>query len=127
MIKGKNPTLLKVTYVRPNKKEKQEECFQVIYEDDNGEVKYAEEPGEADIWIVKPEFRNYSYNKPQEQMRKMTKYRVPISKIRYKIAEEEGQWGKAIIEKSYQENDYKVLDQLYKWQFEYIPTPDSSQ
>lgn len=119
MIKGKNPTLLKVTYVRPNKKEKQEECFQVIYEDDNGEVKYAEEPGEADIWIVKPEFRNYSYNKPQEQMRKMTKYRVPISKIRYKIAEEAGQWGKAIIEKSYQENDYKVLDQLYKWPFAY--------
>ena len=120
MIKAKNPTLLNVSYVRPNKRLEQKECFQVIYIDDNGEVQYTDEPADVDIFIVKPEYRTYSYNKPEERIEHMDKVRVRYSKIRYKIAEEAGEWGKNIIEQSYQQNDYRLLNQLYKWPYAYV-------
>ena len=58
MINDKNPVLLNVTYIRPSRRNaevKQDECFEVIYIDDNGEVKKSLEPPLADIYIVKPE------------------------------------------------------------------------
>ena len=119
MIKGKNPTLLSVTYIKPDRKKEQKECFQVIYMDDHGEVHYSEEKAEADIYIVKPEFRNYSYNKPQERIEKMDKIRVPISKIRLKIAEAAGDWGKAIVSRAYETHDQQLLNQLYRWPYAY--------
>jgi len=119
VIKGKNPTLLKVTYVRPDRKREIKECFQVIYMDDDENVHYAEEPGEADIYIVKPEYRTYTYNKPEERMEKMDKIRVPISEIRWKISQEAGNWGRAIREASVEHRDAKILNQLYKWPYAY--------
>ena len=119
MIKGKHPTLLKVTYVRPNRNYNQKECFQVIYSDDEGNVHYSEEPGEANIWITKPEYRNHTYNKPEERMERMDKIRVPISKIRYKIAEEAGDWGKALIKRSIDEHNFRILNQVYRWPYCY--------
>lgn len=119
MIKGKHPTLLKVTYVRPNRKIDQKECFQVLYNDDDGNVQFSEEPGEADIWITKPEFRDHTYNKPEERMERMDKIRVPISQIRYKIAKEAGDWGKALLERATNEHDFKLLDQVYRWPYCY--------
>ena len=119
MILGHNPTLLKVTYQRPSKKDDKEECFQVIYADDQGDVHYVEEPGEADIYIVKPEFRTYRYNKPEERMERMDKIRVPISDIRYTIAEHAGDWGKQIKQRALDSKDWRILDQLYRWPYAY--------
>lgn len=117
MIKGKNPTLLNVTYVRPNKRNGQREVFEVIYKTEDGEVHKTEEPAEGDIYIVKPEYRDYNYNKPQELIEHMDKVRVPISKIKYTIAEAMGEEGKEIIRRSYQERNFKLLNQLYRWPY----------
>ena len=119
MINGKHPVLLKVTYIRPNRKFDQKECFQVIYMDDDGNVRFSEEPGEADIYITKPEWRNHTRNKAEERMEKLDKVRIPISKIRYYIAKEAGPWGKAILDQAVSEHNFKLLDQVYKWPFCY--------
>lgn len=125
MIKSKNPTLLRVDYIRPPRRsnppdpEAQKECFEVIYKDEMGQVHRTEEPAEADIYIVKPEFRNYNYTKPEERMEKMDKVRVPISKIRQKIADEMGDSGREFIKKCYQEGNPKGLNQLYRWPYAY--------
>ena len=114
---GINPILLNVTYQRPNKLKGINECFKVIYKDDDGKVHYTEDKPEAEIWFVKPEHRNYDYYKYQEHMDKMFPVRVPVSEIRYRIAQEAGDWGKNIIKLSKEKNDYKILNQLYKWQY----------
>ncbi len=122
MINTKTPTLLNVSYIRPPRKGEENalpESFEVIYKDENGNVFKTYENPDADIYVVKPEFRDYSYNKPQERIEKMKKIRVPISKIRYKIAEEMGEPGAEIIKMAYQERNFKLLDQLYKWKYCY--------
>ena len=119
MIYGKEPSLLNVTYQKPSKKRGQKECFRVVYVNDNGELKYSEEPADVDIYIVKPEFRDYKYNKPEELIAHCDKIRTPISKIRWKIAEAAGDWGKQILEKADAVGDYKIMNQLYKWPYAY--------
>lgn len=119
MIKGKNPTLLKVSYVKPDSKTARKEVFQVLYNDDEGNVYYAEEPAEADIYIVKPEYRTYDLQKPEERIDHCDKVRVPISQIRYRIAKEAGDWGKSIIQQATDRHDFKLLNQLYKWPYAY--------
>lgn len=119
MINAKDPTLLKVTYVRPNRHLGIKECFQVIYQDDDGNPRFAEEPGEGTFWITKPEFRNHRYNKPEERIERMDPVRAPISKFRYLIAEEAGDWGRAILDRAANEHNFRILDQVYKWPFCY--------
>lgn len=119
MIEGNNPTLLNVRYIRPDKNNGQREVFEVTYKTEDGVVHKSDEPAEADIYIVKPEYRNYNYNKPQERMEHMDKIRVPVSKIRYTIAEAMGEEGKALVQRAYQEKNFKLLNQLYKWPFCY--------
>lgn len=119
MILGTNPILLNVTYVRPNGKEGVEEHFEVIYKTEDGIVHKSDEPALADIYIVKPEYRNYTYNKPQERIEYMDKITVPVSRIKYTIAEAIGDEGKALIQRSYQERNSKLLNQLYKWPYCY--------
>jgi len=82
MIYGHNPTLLKVQYIKPNKKFGIKECFHVIYRDDSNNIRYSNEPPDVDIYIVKPEFRDFTYTKPQERMSRMDKIRIPYSQIR---------------------------------------------
>lgn len=119
MIKGKNPILLNCTYIRPNKNNNYTEKFEVVYKTEDGEIRKSDEPAEADIYIVKPEFRDYDYNKPQERMEKMDKIRVPISKIRKVIQKESGEFGKKISARAEAEQDYRILNQLYKWPYCY--------
>lgn len=122
MVRCKSPTLLNVTYIRPGKDEngdKIDERFEVIYQTENGEVHKTDEPPNADIYIVKPEFRNYNYNKPEERMELMDKVTVPISKIRFKIAEEMGEKGRAIVQQCRDTRNFKGLDQLYRWPYAY--------
>lgn len=119
MIKGNNPTLLNVTYMKPSKDEDIEESFEVIYKTEDGQVYKTNEPAEADIYFVKPEYRNYNYNKPEERISHMDKVRVPISKIRYKIAEEMGEEGKNFIKDCYRNKDFKALNRLYAWRYCY--------
>ena len=119
MIKGKNPTLLNVTYIRPNKFNDYQDKFEVIYKTEDGEVRKSDEPAEADIYIVKPEFRDYNYNKPQERMERMDKIRVPIKDIRKVIEKESGDYGRKIKEKAAIMNDSRILNQLYKWPYAY--------
>jgi len=119
MISGKNLTLLNVTYIRGNKHLDQKECFRVIYKTESGEVKYSDEPPLADIYIVKPEYRNYQYTKPQERIDHMDKITLKISEIRKEIARQSGEWGENIIRTAYSTNNFKLLDQLYKWPYAY--------
>ena len=115
-IKGDNPTLLNVTYIRPNKKSNIEERFEVIYKDNN-DVYKIDEPPEADIYIVKPEFRDFNYNKPQERIERMNKVRTKISNIRMEIARSIGSDGLKFVESVYATGEYKKLNQLYKWPY----------
>ena len=88
MIVGKNPLLLNVSYIYPNKSQGTEEAFEVIYKSDDGVVRKLYEPPLADIYFVKPEYRDFNYNKPWEKMERLFKARVPISKIKTAIANE---------------------------------------
>lgn len=119
MIHGKNPMLLNVTYIKPTRDNNREEYFDVVYKDDSGEPRRSKEPALADIWFVKPEFRNYEYNKPEERMEKMYEVSVPISKVRAQIAKEMGEKGEEFIRNCYQTGNVKALNQLYKWQYSY--------
>lgn len=119
MIEGRNPTLINVTYIRPTKDNGQREVFEVIYKTEDGTVHKSEEAPLADIYFVKPEFRDYNYNRPQERMERMDKVRVPISKIRQTIAEAMGDEGTALIKRAFQERNFKLLDQLYRWPYCY--------
>lgn len=119
MIKSANPRLLNVTYVKPTKSNNNEEYFDVIYQTEGGEVCRSKEPPNADIWFVKPEYRTYTYNKPEERMEKMNKVTVPISKIRYRIAQEIGEEGTKLIRSCYENKDFRPLNQLYKWPYCY--------
>lgn len=121
MIQGKHPTLLNVTYLKPSKRDeyKQEEGFEVIYKDDNGNVRRTIEPADVDIYITKPEYRNHSYNKPQERIECVDKHRVKYSKIRDTIikamGEETVNWANQVK----RSGDYKLLNEVYKWPYCY--------
>lgn len=119
MIKAKNPILLNVSYIKPTKANNNKECFEIIFKNDINETQRAEEPAESLIYFVKPEFRNYDYNKPEERISSMYTVKSPISKIRYKIAEEMGDEGKQIIKQAYEQRDFRRLNQLYKWRYSY--------
>lgn len=119
MIKGNNPTLLNVTYIRPNKTNGYTDKFEVVYKTEEGEVRKSDEPAEADIYIVKPEFRDFTYNKPQERMERMDKLRVPIKNIRNVIEKQSGDYGKQIRARAEGMNDPKILNQLYRWPYAY--------
>ena len=119
MIKGNNPTLLNVTYIRPNKGNDYTDKFEVIYKTEEGEVCKVEEPAMADIYIVKPEFRDYTYNKPQERIEKMDKIRVDIKDIRRTIAKEAGTFGDQIMARAKAENNQSILNQVYRWPYCY--------
>ena len=119
MIQGKNPTLLNVVYQKPDRKSGVEEAFIVTYKTEDGEVHYSEEPALASIFIVKPEYRDYNYNKPQERMELMDKITCPVSQIKYKIAEAIGPDGLAFVKHCYETKDIKALDRLYGWRFAY--------
>ena len=118
-IKGKHPTLLKVQYVRPDRKKGIKECFQVLYMDDKGEVHYTEEPPMADIYIVKPEFRTYTYNKPQERIDHMDKITCKVSDIRVTIGRAAGHWGESILDKAFSQKNMNIANQLYAWPYCY--------
>lgn len=119
MIKEKNVTLLNVTYIKYNKHMNQKECFRVIYKTENGEVKFSDEPPLADIFIVKPEYRNYQYTKPQERIDHMDKITCNVSEIQKVIAKHSGEWGENILRQAYVQNDYKLRNQLYRWPYAY--------
>lgn len=116
---GKNPSLLKVEYIRPNKKKETKECFQILYIDDDGNVKYSEEEALVPIYFVKPEYRTYEYNKPEELIDHMEKRMVLISKIKDEIVNESGEWGRAIRDKARSMQDFSYENQLFKWPYCY--------
>lgn len=117
MIKEDNPMLLNVRYIRPSRDSDREECFEVIYKTRDGLVHKVEEPPYADIYIVKEKYRNFTYNKPQERIEKMDKKQVPISKIRYQIANEMGEQGRQFIKNCYETRNFGAINQLYKWPY----------
>lgn len=116
---GISPTLLNVEYVKPSKKKGIKECFKIIYVNDDGIVKYAEEEALVPIYITKPEFRNHSYNKPEGRIEKCDKKMVLISKIYDTIVQESGEWGRAIRDRAKAMEDWKYEKNLLKWPFCY--------
>lgn len=120
MIVGKHPMLLNVTYIRPSKRNNNRECFEVVYKDDEGQLRMSEEPAEADIYIVKPEFRDTPYTKPQERIERMDKVREKISRIRLRLFEEQGDAGKEYVRRCFQEKNVRGLNQAYRWPYAYL-------
>lgn len=116
-IRGQNPTLLNVKYIRPNKKAGIEEVFEVIYKTEGGDVHLAYEPAMADIYIVKPENRIVQYTKPQEHVDLMDKRRVKINDIKYEIAKAMGPQGQNFLKYVHETRDYKRLKELYLWPY----------
>ena len=116
---GKNPVLLKVEYVRPSKKQKIEEVFNVVYLDDDGNPRFTTDSPEVPVFIVKPEYRTYDYNKPEERIEHMDKVMVPFSEIKDLIVKESGAWGEAIRAKAKAMQNWKYENLLYKWPYIY--------
>jgi hypothetical protein len=114
---GGDMLLLNVSYIKPTKQNN--EYFEVIYKDDDGNIHKSIEPAEADIYFTKKEYRNYDYNKPQERMDRLEKRKVPISRIIYEIAKEIGDEGKNFINQCFDNKDYKALKRLYGWRYAY--------
>lgn len=117
MIKAKNPVLLNVSYIRPNKDTK--EHFEVIYKDDNNITQKSDEEAETAIYFVKPEYRNFSYNKPEERLERLYPIKTVISKIRQKIADEQGEAGKNFIKQCYENREFGKLNELYRWPYSF--------
>lgn len=117
MIKAKNPVLLNVSYIRPNKDTK--EHFEVIYKDDNNITQKSDEEAETSIYFVKPEYRNFSYNKPEERLERLYPIKTVISKIRQKIADEQGEVGKNFIKQCYENREFGKLNELYRWPYSF--------
>lgn len=120
MIHGQHPTLLNVRYIRPDKKNGIEECFEVIYKDDEGVPRMSQEPAEVDIYFVKQKYRDFNYNKPQERIERLDKVTCLLSEIRYKIAEAIGEDGLNFIRQCFQNRDYKAMDRLYGWRYAFL-------
>ena len=124
---GRQPTLLNVTYNKPRGIKdddgewagRSQESFEVIYKDDAGMVQRYVEPATAEIYFTKPQYRDHTYNKPQERIEKLDKKRVPISRIRYEIAKEMGQAGTNLIQKCSNERDWRGLNRVYGFPYSY--------
>lgn len=123
MIEEKNPQLMQVTYVPPRRNkqtgEKIQERFDVVYKDKNGDLHLVEEPAMAEIWFVKPQFRDRDYNLPSEKLERCFPVRVPFSKIKERIAQEIGEEGELFMSQCYQRKDFKSLSKLLGWPFAY--------
>jgi len=119
MIKGNNLTLINVLYIKPDKNNGIVEHFEVIYRDEEGLVRYAQEPALVDIYFVKPEFRNFKYNKPEERIEHLYKRRVFYSQIRKTIEKESGEYGKMIVERCKATDDWSGMNQLYLWPYSF--------
>lgn len=117
MIHGKHPVLLNVTYLRADKDSNQKECFEVVYKDDYGQVRYSREPADVTFYVVKPEYRNYTYNKPEERIEHLYPVTVPYSQIRSAIAKEMGPQGENFYKEALNRKDFKALNQLYLWPY----------
>ena len=119
MISGSNPILLNCRYFYQisNENNPRPEHFQVLWKDDNGVKHVTEESPNVDFWIVKPKYRNFTYNHSFEDMAKMDKVTVPYSQIRYRIAKEAGEWGKSIVSQATQMGNRQHLDELYRWPY----------
>ena len=116
MIMGNNPILLNVTYNKPDKKKEIEESFEVVYKTDTGVYLSYEDP-EVEFYVVKPEYRDFNYNKPQELLSRMDKVTCKVSEIRYKIAEAIGDEGLQFIRQCYASKNFGALNRLYKWRY----------
>jgi hypothetical protein len=119
MIYGHNPILLNCTYIKPDKKKGIEEHFEVIYKSEDGVVRRSIEPPDVDIYFVKPEFRNFNYNKPEERIERLEKRRVKFSNIKYEIANEIGESGRNYVKYCFENKDPKALDKLYAWPYSF--------
>jgi len=126
MIHGENPILLSVNYIKPVKEKtdmygntipKVEESFEVIYKTEDGRVYKTNEEALVDIYFVKPEYRSFDYNKPQEKIEHLEKRRVLYSKILWEIATEIGDEGIQFFRNNVNSRDWRALEKLYGWRF----------
>lgn len=120
-VKDDNPVLLSVKYIKPPKRGSDsglKESFEVIYKTSDGNVHKTYEPPLADIYIMKPEFRRgIDYTLPEARLDQLVKESVPISKIRYRLIDEAGQYGENILNKAYSERKFGILNNIFKWPY----------
>lgn len=120
MIKGNNLMLLNMTYIKEDKSKNIKECFEVIYKDvDTNKVYVSYEDPTVDIYITKEEYRDHSYNKPQELMSKLNKVECNYSDIPFQIASAIGKTGLDFMFSALREKDFNKIKHLYLWPYCY--------
>ena len=119
MKPNKNCMLLDVQYVRENRKQQTPDALYLIYKDlDTGE-KYmttTEQPS-IDIYIKKPECRDYIYHRNYARMETLDKKRVRYASIPFEIAKEAGDEGARFINNIKATGNWRDLKKIHSWPY----------
>ena len=122
MVKVNKDTamLFDVQYVDPNKRLGLPDYLYVIWKDTATDEKYLQvipEPA-MDIYFEKPELRlSHTYNKSFERIDNLYKETVKFRDIKFRIAKEMGENGKAFLENVFQTKNYSELNKLYLYPY----------
>ena len=119
MKPNKNCMLVDVQYVKENRKQKTPDVLYLIYKDlDTGEkyLSTTEKPS-IDIYIKKPECRDYIYHRNYARIETLDKKRVRYSNIPFEIANEAGEEGSRFINMLKQTGNWRDLNKIYSWPY----------
>ena len=91
-VDEKNIMLTNMIYHRPSKDQNWNDSLDIVYKNVKTEKKYVEHITNPEMicYLVKPEFRNYDYNKEYIELDKTTAYKVPYKNIPAWIAKQAG-------------------------------------
>ena len=91
-VDEKNIMLTNMIYHRPSKDQNWNDSLDVVYKNVKTEKKYVEHITNPEMicYLVKPEFRNYDYNKEYIELDKTASYKVPYKNIPAWIAKQAG-------------------------------------
>ena len=91
-VDEKNIMLTNMIYHRPSKDQNWNDSLDIVYKNVKTEKKYVEHITNPEMicYLVKPEFRNYDYNKEYIELDKTASYKVPYKNIPAWIAKQAG-------------------------------------
>lgn len=115
-----NGMLVDVQHVKSRKRGEPDYLYIIYKNVDTGE-KYLEaipDP-KMTIYFEKPEYRNHSYNKNFTEIEKLVPHTVKEKDIIYKIAEDMGDRGKAMLNEYFNTKNYRGLRDFYMWPYSF--------
>ena len=119
MKPSKNCMLVDTQYIREDRKNKRPDVLYLIYKDLESGEKYLEtvENPPIDIYVKKPEFRDYQYHQNYARMETLEKKRVKYSRIPFAIIEEAGEDGKRFLNQISSTNNWRDLNKIHSWPY----------